>query len=45
MDKGLTTSFGRSLEFRQDMEGQAEIITDDIRLMERLITPLMVQRR
>jgi len=45
MDKGLITSFGRMLEFRQDMEGQAEIITDDIRLMERLITPLMVQRR
>lgn len=43
LEKGLTTSYERVLEFRQDMEGNAEIITDDLRLMERLIAPLRMQ--
>lgn len=40
LDNGLITSYGKTLDFQQEMEGQAEIITDDVRLMERLLTPL-----
>ncbi|HYF30783.1 MAG TPA: HlyD family efflux transporter periplasmic adaptor subunit [Chitinophagaceae bacterium] len=36
LDKGLSTSHGRAIEFRQDMSGHAEIITEDLRLLERL---------
>jgi hypothetical protein len=33
---GLVTSFGRRLEFRQEMQGQAGIVTEDLRLLERI---------
>lgn len=37
---GLTTNYGKTLDFTQEMQGAAEIITEDIRLLERIITPL-----
>lgn len=36
LPKGLTTSYQQTVEFRQEMVGAAEIITDDLRLLERL---------
>lgn len=36
LSKGLSTSHGTAIEFRQDMSGRAEIITEDLRLLERL---------
>lgn len=33
----LTTSFGKSIEFKQEMKGRADIITEDLRLLERLL--------
>lgn len=32
----LTTSYGKLMEFRQEMSGKAEIITEDLRLIERV---------
>jgi len=37
---GLETFYGTNLDFKQEMQGQAEIITEDIRLLERIIRPL-----
>ena len=36
----LRTSYGKELEFSQEMQGTAEIITEDIRLLERLFKPI-----
>lgn len=36
LPNGLQTSYNRRLEFRQEMQGTAEIITEDLRLIERL---------
>ncbi|TMM59180.1 HlyD family efflux transporter periplasmic adaptor subunit [Maribacter algarum] len=33
----LTTSFGKQIEFKQEMKGKADIITEDLRLLERLL--------
>lgn len=38
--KGLKTNYGKQLEFGQEMQGSAEIITEDIRLIERLFNPI-----
>jgi HlyD family secretion protein len=38
--RGLTTNYGKTLEFSQEMQGVAEIITEDIRLLERIFTPI-----
>ena len=35
---GLLTSYGKKLEFKSEMSGQAEIITEDLRLIERFFT-------
>tara|TARA_R110002095_G_scaffold54130_1_gene46766 strand:- start:382 stop:1674 length:1293 start_codon:yes stop_codon:yes gene_type:complete len=35
--KELVTSFGHSIEFKQEMKGEADIITEDLRLLERFI--------
>ena len=32
--------YGMELQFKQQMQGSVEIITEDIRLMERIIRPL-----
>jgi HlyD family secretion protein len=37
---GLVTNYGTALPFNQELTGQAEIITDDIRLLTRLFNPL-----
>ena len=37
---GLTSNYHKKLAFGQNMEGSAEIITEDIRLIERFIQPL-----
>lgn len=36
MPNDLKTSYGKTLDFRQEMTGIAEIITEDLRLMERI---------
>lgn len=35
--KGLETSYRKKIEFQQEMSGSAEIITQDLRLIERLL--------
>ena len=39
LPEGLTTFYGKKLDFSQDMSGSAEIITDEMRLIERVIYP------
>jgi len=36
----LKTSYGKNLQFKQNMEGEAEIITDKLRLIERILGQL-----
>jgi HlyD family secretion protein len=36
---GLTTLYGRKLDFTQNMQGTAEIITEDLRLIQKIINP------
>jgi HlyD family secretion protein len=38
--KGLITNYNKPLPFSQEMTGNAEIITDDMRLLERFIGPV-----
>jgi len=40
LPNGLRTSYGKNLEFAQEMQGSAEIITEDIRLLERIFKPI-----
>ena len=40
LPNGLTTFYGIELDFKQQMTGNAEIITEDIRLLERIVRPL-----
>lgn len=40
LPNGLTTFYGIELDFKQQMTGKAEIITEDIRLLERIVRPL-----
>lgn len=37
---GMVSNYGKDLKFTQEMIGVAEIITDDIRLLERLFNPI-----
>ena len=39
LPQGLSTFYGKELQFTQSMKGNAEIITDDMRLIERVIYP------
>lgn len=41
LPKGLTTSFGKPLPFIQEMQGQAEIVTEDLRLLQRIYYQLL----
>lgn len=41
LDNGLNTTFNKTLEFRQEMQGSAEIITEDLRLIERMFYQLI----
>lgn len=38
--KGMETNYGKILPITQEMQGVADIITDDLRLLERLLMPL-----
>ena len=40
LKKALITNYNKSLPFSQEMTGSAEIITEDMRLLERLIGPV-----
>jgi HlyD family secretion protein len=40
LTNGLTTSYKKELPYLSDMQGQADIITEDISLLERLVLPL-----
>ncbi|MDY0143599.1 MAG: HlyD family efflux transporter periplasmic adaptor subunit, partial [Bacteroidales bacterium] len=39
-DSVLITNYNKSIPFSQNMTGIAEIITDDVRLLERFLNPL-----
>ena len=39
LPSGLTTLYGRKLDFTQNMQGTAEIITEDLRLLQKIINP------
>ena len=39
LPQGLTTLYNRKLDFTQNMQGRAEIITDNVRLLQRIINP------
>ena len=43
---GLTTLYGKTLDFTQNMQGTAEIITENIRLIQKIVNPFryMVSR-
>jgi HlyD family secretion protein len=36
----LTTTYGTTLIFSQQMQGTAEIVTDDLRLLDRFLNPI-----
>ena len=38
--QNLQTNYGKTLDFSQNMSGTAEIITEDLRLMERFLNPI-----
>jgi multidrug resistance efflux pump len=40
LTNGLVTSFKKTLEFSQEMQGTAEIITEDFRLIDQIFKPL-----
>ncbi|MBI5218229.1 MAG: HlyD family efflux transporter periplasmic adaptor subunit [Bacteroidia bacterium] len=40
LPNGLIGNYGKKLEYSREMKGTAEIITEDIRLIERFINPL-----
>jgi HlyD family secretion protein len=33
---GLTTTYGKTLEFKQEMQGRGDVITEDMRLLQRI---------
>lgn len=37
---GLTTLYGKQLGFTQNMQGVAEVVTDDLRLLQKIVNPL-----
>jgi multidrug resistance efflux pump len=39
LPSGLTTLYGKKLDFTQNMQGTAEIITEDLRLLSKIINP------
>lgn len=36
LPNGLITTYGKTLEFKQEMRGRADVVTDDLRLLERV---------
>ncbi len=39
LTEGLKTLYGINLKFTQKMQGTAEIITEDVRLLQKIINP------
>ena len=39
LPSGLTTLYNRKLDFNQNMQGTAEIITENIRLLQKIVNP------
>jgi multidrug resistance efflux pump len=39
LPNGLSTLYGKKLDFTQNMQGTAEIITEDLRLLQKIINP------
>ena len=39
LPQGLTTLYGRNLDFTQNMQGTAEIITENISLLQKIVNP------
>ncbi len=39
LPNGLLTSYGRKLDFTQNMQGTAEIMTEDLRLIQKIVNP------
>lgn len=39
LPEGLTTLYGNKLDFTQNMQGTAEIVTEDIRLLQKIVNP------
>lgn len=39
-EEGLLTNYGKELKFSQEMTGTAEIITEDLRLLQKLLNPI-----
>lgn len=37
LTNGLTTTYNKTIDFRQEMTGRADVITDDLRLIERIL--------
>jgi len=40
LPEGLNTFYNHKLDFKQEMQGTAEIVTEDFRLLERIVRPL-----
>lgn len=40
LPKKLATNYGRTLDMQQELHGTSEIITDDLRLLQRIIYPI-----
>jgi hypothetical protein len=40
LQDSLRTSYGKTIDFRQEMQGQAEIITENMTLLTRLLNPI-----
>ncbi len=39
LPQGLTTLYGIKLDFTQNMQWTAEIITEDVRLLQKIVNP------
>lgn len=39
LPNGLTTLYGKELEFNQNMQGIAEVVTEDLRLLQKIVNP------
>jgi HlyD family secretion protein len=40
LNEGLITTYKKELPYLSDMQGQADIITEDLSLLERLVLPV-----
>jgi multidrug resistance efflux pump len=40
LPKGLVSTYGKTFEFNNEIQGSAEIITDDLRLIQRIFNPI-----